>query len=107
AFVAFIIVERTAENPIVPFDLFFDRNRVATFATVFLSGGVLLTLSVMVTLFVQNIMGYGALRASVAFIPFVLAVGTGVVVSSRLVTRFPPRLLVIAGGLLVLGSMLF
>ncbi|MEE2854723.1 MAG: MFS transporter [Actinomycetota bacterium] len=107
AFVAFIIVERNAENPIVPFDLFFDRSRVATFATVFLSGGVLLTLSVMVTLFVQNIMGFSALRASVAFIPFVLAVGTGVVVSSRLVARFPPRLLVLAGGLLVLGAMLY
>ena len=32
AFVAFVLVERTAENPIVPFSLFSDRNRVATFA---------------------------------------------------------------------------
>ena len=31
AFIAFAIVERTAENPVVPFDLFFDRNRLATF----------------------------------------------------------------------------
>ncbi|EUA34290.1 efflux domain protein [Mycobacterium xenopi 3993] len=38
AFVAFAIVERTAENPIVPFDLFFDRNRLATFAAIFLAG---------------------------------------------------------------------
>ena len=40
AFVAFVVVERTAENPIVPFSLFFDRNRMATFAAMFLSGGV-------------------------------------------------------------------
>jgi MFS family permease len=32
AFVAFAIVERRAENPVVRFSLFFDRNRLATFA---------------------------------------------------------------------------
>ena len=107
AFVAFAVVERTAENPIVPFDLFFDRNRLATFATIFLAGGVLFTLSVLVTLYVQNILGYSALRAGFAFIPFALAVGVGVGASSQLVTRFPPRVLVIAGGILVLGAILY
>ena len=107
AFVAFAVVERTAENPIVPFDLFFDRNRLATFATIFLAGGVLFTLNVLVAVFVQDIMGYSALRAGVGFIPFVLAVGVGVVASSRLVTRFPPRVVVISGGILVLGALLY
>src|ERR1700758_1351543 len=37
AFVAFVVVERKAENPIVPFNVFFDRNRLATFAAMFLS----------------------------------------------------------------------
>src|SRR5271165_3010523 len=60
AFVAFAIVERTAENPIVPFDLFFDRNRLATFVAIFLGGGVLFTLTVLIGLYVQDIMGYSA-----------------------------------------------
>ena len=107
AFVAFVVVERTAENPIVPFDLFFDRNRLATFATIFLAGGVLFTLTVLITLYVQNIMGYSALRAGAAFVPFALAVGVGAVASSKLVTRFPPRVLVIAGGILLVGAMLY
>lgn len=107
AFVAFIFVERKAENPIVPFDLFFDRSRFATFATIFLSGGVLFTLTVIITLYVQNVLGYSALHAGLGFIPFVLAVGVGVVASSPLVTRFSPRVLVIAGGSLVVGAMLY
>ena len=107
AFVAFAVVERTAENPLVPFDLFFDRNRLATFATIFLGGGVLLTLTVLVGLYVQNIMGYGPLRAGVAFIPCVIAVAIGTVASSQLVTRFPPRVLVAAGGILVVGGLLY
>jgi EmrB/QacA subfamily drug resistance transporter len=107
AFVAFVVVERTAENPIVPLDLFSDRNRVATFATVFLAGGVLITMTVLVTLYVQNIMGYSPLRTGIAFFPFELAVGVGVGVSSRLVTRFSPRVLIIAGGALLLVTMLY
>jgi EmrB/QacA subfamily drug resistance transporter len=107
AFIAFAIVERTAENPIVPFDLFFDRNRLATFAAIFLAGGVLFTLTVLIGLYVQDIMGYSALRAGVGFIPFAIAMGIGLGASSQLVSWFPPRVVVIGGGVLVLGAMLY
>ncbi|MGI9126166.1 MAG: MFS transporter [Mycobacterium sp.] len=107
AFVAFVAVERSAINPVVPFTLFRDRNRVATFAAVFLAGGVMFTLTVLIGLYVQDIMGYSALRAGIGFIPFVVALGVGLGVSSQLVSYFPPRLLVIAGGVLVLGAMLY
>ena len=49
-FVAFLIVERTAENPLVPFSVFDNRNRVMTFVSLFLAGGVMLTLTVMIGL---------------------------------------------------------
>ena len=104
---AFLYVERTAENPVVPFELFKDRNRVATFAAVFLAGGVMFTLTVLIGLYVQDIMGYSALRAGVGFIPFVIALGIGLGLSSHLVSLFPPRVLVIAGGVLVLGAMIY
>ncbi len=105
--IAFLYVERTAENPVMPFDLFKDRNRVATFAAVFLAGGVMFTLTVLIGLYVQDIMGYTALRAGVGFIPFVIALGIGLGLSSHLVSLFPPRVLVIAGGVLVLAAMLY
>ena len=99
AAIAFVVVERTAENPVVPFDLFRDRNRLATFAAIFLAGGVMFTLTVLIGLYVQDIMGYSALRAGVGFIPFVIAMGIGLGVSSQLVSRFPPRVVVIGGGI--------
>jgi EmrB/QacA subfamily drug resistance transporter len=107
AFVAFVIVERSAANPVVPFDLFRDRNRVATFAAVFLAGGVMFTLTVLIGLYVQDIMGYSALRAGISFIPFVIALGIGLGLSSHLVSVYSPRVLVIGGGLLVLGAMIY
>ncbi|MEO8816209.1 MAG: MFS transporter [Mycobacterium sp.] len=107
AFMAFVVVERTAANPVVPFSLFRDRNRVATFAAIFLAGGVLFTLTVTIGLYVQDILGYSALRAGIGFIPFVIAMGIGLAVSAQLVRFFPPRVLVIAGGVLVLAAMVY
>ena len=107
AFAAFVIVERSAENPVVPFELFRDRNRLATFAAIFLAGGVMFTLTVLIGLYVQDIMGYSALRAGIGFIPFVIALGVGLGLSSALVSHFAPRVLVIAGGILVLGAMIY
>jgi EmrB/QacA subfamily drug resistance transporter len=106
-FAAFLYVERTAVNPVVPFSLFRDRNRVATFAAVFLGGGIMFTLTVLIGLYVQDIMGYSALRAGIGFIPFVIALGIGLGLSSYLVSIFPPRLLVIGGGITVLAAMLY
>jgi EmrB/QacA subfamily drug resistance transporter len=104
---AFLYVERTAENPVVPFSLFRERNRVATLAAVFLAGGVMFTLTVLIGLYVQDIMGYSALKAGIGFIPFVIALGIGLGASSVLVSKFAPRVLVIAGGVLVLGAMIY
>src|ERR1700755_1146114 len=105
--IAFLFVERTADNPVVPFELFKDRNRVATFAAIFLAGGVMFTLTVLIGLYVQDILGYSALHAGIGFIPFVIALGGGLRLSSPLVSMFSPRVLTIGGGVLVLGAMIY
>jgi len=107
ALVAFVMVERRAENPVLPFDLFFDRNRLAMFAALSLAGGVMFTLALLIGLYVQDIMGYSTLRAGVCFIPFAVAVGVGAGASSRLVISFPPRVVVIIGCIVVLGGLLY
>jgi hypothetical protein len=106
-FAAFLIVERTADNPLVPFSVFDNRNRVMTFVTLFLAGGVLLTLTVMIGLLVQDVLGYSALKAGISFIPFALAFGIGSAVAARLAPRVAPRWLIIGGGLFVLVAMLY
>src|SRR6195952_4035491 len=107
AAIAFAIVERTAENPVVPFELFRDRNRLVTFVAIFLAGGVMFSLTVSIGLYVQDILGYSALGAGIGFIPFVIAMGIGLGISSQLVARFSPRVLTIGGGWLLLGAMLY
>src|SRR6201988_1651998 len=104
---AFVVVESTAENPVVPFHLFRDRNRLGAFVAIFLAGGVMFALTVLIGLYVQDILGYSALRAGVGFIPFVIAMGIGLGVSSQLVSRFSPRVLTIGGGILLFWAMIY
>jgi EmrB/QacA subfamily drug resistance transporter len=106
-FAAFLIVERTAENPLVPFEIFDNRNRVMTFVSLFLAGGVLLTITVMIGLLVQDVLGYSALRAGISFIPFAVAFGLGSALAARLAPHVAPRWLMIGGGVFVLAAMLY
>jgi EmrB/QacA subfamily drug resistance transporter len=104
---SFLVVERRADHPLVPFSVFDNRNRVMTFVSLFLAGGVLLTLTVMIGLLVQDVLGYTALQAGVGFIPFAVAFGVGTVVAAKLAPLVAPRWLIIGGGLFVLAAMLY
>ena len=104
---AFLFVERSAENPLVPFSVFNDRNRVAAFAAYFLAGGVMLTLSVMIGLLVQDVLGYSPLRAGICFMPFAVGFVLGNVLATQFAPLIAPRWLIIGGGAFVLAAMLY
>lgn len=104
---AFLLVERRAANPLVPQAAFDNPSRVATFAAYFMAGGVMLTVSVMIGLLVQDVLGYSALRAGVCFIPFALAMGAGNVLTTWVSALVAPRWLIIGAGSLVWAAMLF
>jgi EmrB/QacA subfamily drug resistance transporter len=106
-FIVFLVIERTAAHPIVPFSVFDNRNRVMTFISLFLAGGVMLTLTVMIGLLVQDVLGYSALKAGICFVPFALAFGVGSIVAAKLAPHVAPRWLLIGSGLFVVGAMLF
>lgn len=106
-FLAFLVVERRADNPLVPFTVFDNRNRVMTFVSLFLAGGVMLTLTVMIGLLVQDVLGYSALKAGIGFIPFAVAFGIGTIAAAKLAPLVAPRWLIIGGGLFVLAAMLY
>ena len=106
-FVAFLLVERTADHPIIPFSVFDNRNRVMTFVSLFLAGGVMLTADG----------DHRALRAGrdgvlgVARRCRVPAVRSSVRVGHRAGARsaplIAPRWLIIGCGTLVLGAMVY
>ncbi|MCA2214382.1 MFS transporter [Jidongwangia harbinensis] len=110
ALTAFGLWERRVAEPMLPISLFRDRNfGGASLSIVLLSfsaGGVMLAL----TQYLQFVLGYGPMRAGLAFIPMLLTVtafnGIGVVADKRLGTRvaIATGLLLMAAGFAVLAS---
>ncbi|MGA9870628.1 MAG: MFS transporter [Rhodococcus sp. (in: high G+C Gram-positive bacteria)] len=104
---AFLLVERRAENPLLPFSLFSSRDRVATFVAIFFAGGIMFALAAFVALFVQDILGYTPLAAGLAFVPFAFGLGAAAFITSQLVVRIQPRWLVMTGAVIMVGWLLF
>ncbi len=98
---AFLLVERSAENPLLPFVLFRDRDRVITFVAIAIAGSITMCMAVFVALFVQEIIGFSPLEAGMSFMPFAVALGIAAQVSATLAVRYQPRWLVASGGVLM------
>ncbi|TWS25461.1 MFS transporter [Tsukamurella sputi] len=99
--VAFLYVERTAKNPILPFSLFNNRNRVAAMLAILVCGALIPTLGFYVALTFQLVLGYTPFQSGLALLPFAVGFGIAVAVSASLVRRFQARWLVAVGGLIV------
>ncbi|GAB3125924.1 hypothetical protein GCM10027289_00910 [Tsukamurella serpentis] len=105
--VAFLVVERTAKNPILPFSLFNNRNRVAAMIAILVCGALLPTLGFYVALTFQLVLGYTPFQSGLALLPFAVGFGISVAVSASLVRRMQARWLVAIGGLIVFVPCLY
>ena len=57
------------------------------------------------TLFIQTVLGYSAIRSGIAYLPFAVGVVTASALASPLVARIGPRPLILAGSAMVAGGM--
>ncbi|MBS4101428.1 MFS transporter [Tsukamurella paurometabola] len=97
----FLWVERTAKNPILPFSLFNNRNRVAAMLAILVCGALIPTLGFYVALTFQLVLGYTPFQSGLALLPFAVGFGISVAISASLVRRFQARWLVAIGGVIV------
>jgi EmrB/QacA subfamily drug resistance transporter len=95
--VAFVIVERRAEEPIVPLQLF--RNRVVTVAVIvgFLAGVAMFGAITFVPLFAQGARGDSATAAGSLLTPLMLSWVSMSIIGGRLLLRVGYRPMVLAG----------
>jgi EmrB/QacA subfamily drug resistance transporter len=105
--VAFLVNERRVDDPLMPFHIF--RVRTVTGANVvgLLLGAVLFANFFLLTLYVQNVLGYSALRTGVTF---VATAGTAVLaagVAQALTTKLGPKPVIAIGLLLLAGGMIW
>ncbi|MFI9510122.1 MFS transporter [Nocardia sp. NPDC052566] len=105
--IVFVFAERWVENPLLPWSLFDNRDRVVTFVAIVLASGVLGATTYFAPLFVQNVLGYSPLSAGVSFIPFTLGAGIGTAVASKLADLVAPRWLLSGAAVVLVIGLLF
>jgi EmrB/QacA subfamily drug resistance transporter len=104
---AFVLQERRARNPITPLGLFADRNRAGSYAIMLGLGGCLLGLVFFLVLYVQNVLGYSAVRCGVGFLPVTGAIGVAAAVAQKLLPRTGPKPFLVAGTAITTGAMVW
>jgi len=103
----FLVNERRTEDPLMPFHIFRVRTVAGANAVGFLLGGVLFANFFVLTLYVQDVLGYSAIRTGVTF---VATAGTAVLaagLAQGLTTRFGPKPIIVIGLTLLTAAMIF
>ena len=96
----FLFLESRAEHPLLPLRILQNRTRAASFAAMMFAPAAMFAMFFFLSLFIQQIVGYGPLRAGVAFLPFSLGIVFGAGLSSNLVSRINPRFIAGTGTLM-------
>jgi EmrB/QacA subfamily drug resistance transporter len=86
--VAFVVRERTARNPLVPLRFFRNRTRVTANAVTLCFSSVFFTLFFLMTLYLQDVEHYSALRTGLSYLPFGVAISAGIGVKAVLGAGF-------------------
>jgi EmrB/QacA subfamily drug resistance transporter len=94
---AFVLWESRVSNPMLPLRVVLDRNRGGSYLGFLLATLVVFTTFLFLTYYFQDVLGYSALKAGVAFLPFPVGVIVSSVIASRTLPRFGPRALATTG----------
>jgi EmrB/QacA subfamily drug resistance transporter len=95
---AFLVVEgRFARAPLVPLSIFRrGQLRIANLVVVLLYAAFF-PVWFFLTIYMQQVLGYGAIEAGVAFLPMTLSIFAASSLAPRVVARFGPRRVIAAG----------
>jgi EmrB/QacA subfamily drug resistance transporter len=106
ALVAFVLVERHSDHPLVPPGLFASRQFTVTNLVTFLVYGALGAVLFLLVLHLQVVAGFSPLRAGISLLPITLLMLALSSRSGALAARIGPRLQMTAGPLIAAAGML-
>jgi EmrB/QacA subfamily drug resistance transporter len=95
--VAFVFIERRHEDPLVPLRIFSNRSLAASDATMLVVAAALFGMFFFCSLYLQQVLGYNALKTGVAYLPLSLTIIASSAVASRFVDRFTPKPVLVTG----------
>ncbi len=104
--IAFVLVERRVEHPLLPLRIVLDRVRGGSYLAIGLSAIAMFGIFLFLTYYLQLTLGYSPVKTGLAFLPMVGALMLSSTTSTTLLLpRVGPRPLVPVGLLLAAGGM--
>jgi EmrB/QacA subfamily drug resistance transporter len=105
--IAFVILESRIANPLLPLRVVWHRNRGGSFLTSIILGAGMLGMFLFMTFYLQGTLGWSAMKSGVAYMPFSGGIIAAAIVSSRLLPRTGPKVLMTVGGVLATAAMVW
>ncbi len=102
---AFAVIESRSRHALLPLRLLRNRDRVGAYLMMLGVGTAIAGVFFFLTLFVQDVWGYSALRTGVAFLPVTAAMFVGAIGASALVPRIGARPLLVGGSAVTVGGL--
>src|SRR3954466_15350503 len=104
---AFVVIERRHRQPLVPFSIFRMRTIRGANIVALLIGMSLFSMFFFISLYMQQVLGYSALKTGVAYLPLALVIIFSAGGASALVTRIGFKTTLIIGMLFITAGLLW
>jgi EmrB/QacA subfamily drug resistance transporter len=102
---AFLVIELRHKAPLVRLSIFRTRSLSTANIVMFLVGAGMFAMFFFNTLYIQRVLGYGPLKAGLAFLPFTAGIMVSAGIASQLATRVGVRLVAAVGMVLTVIGM--
>jgi EmrB/QacA subfamily drug resistance transporter len=90
--VAFVVLEARGSHPLLPLRIFRNRNIVGADTAILLVGAAMFGMFFYISLYLQDILRYSAIKTGLAFLPVSLLIMVSAGIGSQFMTKFGPRI---------------
>jgi Na+/melibiose symporter-like transporter len=104
---AFVVIEHRVAEPLVPFRIFRLRTLTGANLSMFLSIGVMISMTFFLTLYFQQVLGFSPIETGLAFLPVSIIIGAVARVAASVVERTGARPLLLGGYVVLFLGMLY
>lgn len=102
----FYFIEKRAEEPIMPFEIFTKTNIVVNIIT-FLAAGVLIGIDVYMPLYLQSVLGFKATVSGLCMAPMSVSWLLSSIVLAKAIPKYGSKMIIVAStAILLIGSLL-
>jgi EmrB/QacA subfamily drug resistance transporter len=105
--VLFVIIERRTTAPLVPLSIFRNRSLSVSNVVALILGASIFSMFYFLSLYMQQVLGYSALKTGVGYLSVALAIIVASGVAQNLVAKFGVRSVLAAGMFLAGGGLVY